>query len=128
MGNTIAPGEAAGGKLRRTRQVRLATEAALRHSRLMHTFTALPCPGSDPGPEGSEQVTAIKRWTREALGLGEDAVVTVSEFACSDPGCPVLQSVIAVFEEGRTRRWTLTRPRMAVTKLMVRQTVLTPGV
>jgi hypothetical protein len=93
----------------------------------MHTFTALPSPESGPEPEGAAAATAIKRWTREALGLGDDVVVTVNDFACSDPGCPVLQSVIAVFEEGRTRRWTLTRPRMAVTRLMVRQTVLSPG-
>ena len=66
---------------------------------------------------------AIKRWTAEFLRLDEDAVVSVVETACVDPGCPLVETVIAVFDSAGTRRWKLTRPRAAVTKLMVQQTL-----
>jgi hypothetical protein len=70
-----------------------------------------------------DHASAIKRWTREILRLGEDVVITVHEIACADPGCPLVETVIAVFEEQRTRRWKLTRPRIAVTRAMVAQTL-----
>ncbi|ATC65970.1 hypothetical protein CMV30_03535 [Nibricoccus aquaticus] len=71
---------------------------------------------------------AIKRWTREVLRLGEDDVVTVSEIACVDAGCPLVETVVAVFAaEGETRSWRFTRPRVAVTKMMVMQTLATPA-
>ena len=77
--------------------------------------------GADP-----EHAIAIKRWTREFLKLPDDAVITVNEFACSDPGCPLLETAISVFEESASRTWKLTRPRVAVTKMMVQQTLATP--
>jgi hypothetical protein len=90
-----------------------------------HTFI----PPSDDVPARQRldpaHASAIKRWTRELLGLGEEVVITVQEIACADPGCPLVETVIAVFEETRTRRWKLTRPRVAVTRAMVAQTVAT---
>ena len=92
----------------------------------MHHFTALPSvEGADPS-QSADHVIAIKGWTRAVLKLEEDAVVTVTELACSDPGCPLLETTIAVFENDRTRVWKLTRPRMAVTKGMVLQTLQSP--
>jgi hypothetical protein len=68
----------------------------------------------------------MKRWAREVLKLGEDDVVTVSEIACVDAGCPLVETVIGVFAaEGGTRSWRFTRPRVAVTKMMVTQTLAT---
>jgi hypothetical protein len=64
---------------------------------------------------------AIKQWTRACLQLDDEAVITVSELACADPGCPLVETVIAVFEQGRTRKWKLHRPKAAVTKIMVQQ-------
>ena len=66
---------------------------------------------------------AMKRWTRETLRLGDDDVVNVSEIACLDAGCPLVETVIAVFGSGSTRSWRFTRPRVAVTKMMVQQTL-----
>jgi hypothetical protein len=103
----------------------------------MHHFVAIPPvvrdqpkdAASDPHPHAlPEHTQAIKRWTREILNLNDDSIVTVSEFACSDPGCPLLETVIGVFDEKETRTWKLTRPRVAVTKLMVQQTLTTPPV
>ena len=92
----------------------------------MHHFVALPAIDSISAPTSPELIVAIKRWVREYLKLNEDAVVTVSEFACSDPGCPLLETVIAVFSPGESRMWKLTRPRVAVTKLMIQQTLASP--
>jgi len=73
-----------------------------------------------------EHALAIKRWTRKILRLDEDTVVTVSELACSDPSCSLVETVIAVFDEHTTCKWKLTRPNVAVTKMMVQQTLATP--
>lgn len=60
---------------------------------------------------------AIKQWAREILRLDDDAVITVSELACADPGCPLVETVIAVFDAQGSRRWKLHHARAAVTKL-----------
>jgi hypothetical protein len=70
---------------------------------------------------------AIKQWTRSYLQLDDEAVITVSELACADPGCPLVETVIAVFEEGRTRKWKLHRPKAAVTRTMIQQALAAPG-
>lgn len=52
---------------------------------------------SRPDPES---VARVKAWTREALGLDDDAVLTVNEIACTDPACPGLETVILVMRPG----------------------------
>lgn len=94
----------------------------------MHHFTALPAADAAADPSASDHAAAIKRWTRQLLGLEEDVAITVTEFACADPGCPLLETAITVFEQGRTRCWKFTRPRMAVTRLMVQQTLQSPPI
>lgn len=44
--------------------------------------------------------TNLKARAREALGLGDDTVVLVSEMACTEPGCPPLETVVSVFPDG----------------------------
>ena len=90
----------------------------------MHRF--IPEPGAPEATLNPEQAAAIKRWARAALGLGEETAVTVSETPCRDEGCPLVETVVTVFEERRTRAWAFTRPRAAVTQMMVRQTLATP--
>ena len=70
---------------------------------------------------------AIKQWTRACLQLDDEAVITVSELACADPGCPLVETVIAVFEQGRTRKWKLHRPKAAVTRTMIQQALAAPA-
>ena len=62
---------------------------------------------------------AIKQWTREILRLDADAVVTVMELSCSDPGCPLVETVIAVFDANGSRKWKLHQAQVAVTQLDV---------
>ncbi|GAB1488102.1 hypothetical protein MASR2M8_05450 [Opitutaceae bacterium] len=89
---------------------------------MSHTFI----PNADSPPPDPTHTAAIKQWTSELLQLPLDATVTVSELACRDPGCPLLETVVTVFEPGGTRQWRFTRPRVAVTKLMLQQTFATP--
>jgi hypothetical protein len=83
--------------------------------------SAESAPVPDPG-----HTAAIKRWTHELLQLGDDEVVTVSEIACADAGCPLVETTVTVFSPGRTRAWAFTRPKVALTRLMVQQTLAAP--
>ncbi|WP_265976035.1 hypothetical protein [Brucella intermedia] len=47
----------------------------------------------------SERVAEIKNWTRIALSLDEQVIVSVNELACSQPGCPPRQTVVLVFSD-----------------------------
>ncbi|MCF3649302.1 hypothetical protein [Synoicihabitans lomoniglobus] len=85
----------------------------------MHTL--IPADDARSGIDVSH-TQAIKRWTAEILDLGDDDVVTVMESACVDPGCPLVESTIAVFgADGSTRRWKLTRQRYAIVRFIVEQ-------
>ena len=69
-----------------------------------------------------EHTRAIKQWVADELGLGEEDVVSVMESACIDPGCPLVETTIAVFgADGSTRHWKLTRQRHAVAKFIEKQ-------
>jgi len=38
----------------------------------------------------------VREWVLEAFGLPEDAFVLVTQLACSEPGCPPLETAIAL--------------------------------
>ena len=50
-----------------------------------------PANKPDPG-----KAAGIKQWVVEALSLDDNAVVMVTELRCTEPGCPPLETVIAV--------------------------------
>lgn len=60
-----------------------------------------------PRPGDPRRAATIKGWVREALALDEGATVMVTELRCSEPGCPPLETVIAVLGQGATRRHKL---------------------
>lgn len=45
----------------------------------------------------------IRDWTRERFSLDGDATLLVTEVACSQPGCPPLETVVAFWTEGNRR-------------------------
>lgn len=55
-------------------------------------------------PERAARVRTLKEWTREALNLPEDAVILATELRCTEPGCPPLETVIAVMRVGDDRQ------------------------
>lgn len=44
--------------------------------------------------------SALRQIVREELELGDDDTITVSEMACTKPGCPPQETVITVFPAG----------------------------
>jgi hypothetical protein len=57
---------------------------------------------SQPGYR--EAVANIKTETRKRLSLPEDVAISVSELSCSDPGCPDVETVIALLKAGEKPR------------------------
>lgn len=54
-------------------------------------------PLSRQRPQGfSARVSEIKAWTKTALALDEEAVISVNELACGQPGCPPKQVVVLI--------------------------------
>ncbi|QLH20659.1 hypothetical protein HYQ63_08545 [Streptomyces sp. Rer75] len=62
--------------------------------------------GARPGP--SPQLRELRQTVRRLLGLDDDTAVVVRQLTCTEPGCPPVETVIAVLPlNGRGRRWTL---------------------
>jgi hypothetical protein len=67
----------------------------------------------DPG-----RAALIKRWAIEAFGLDDDAggTVMVTELRCTEPGCPPLETVIALLgDSGPPRQHKIHKPMAEVT-------------
>ena len=47
-----------------------------------------------------EKTSQIKVWIREARGLDDDVVVSVTELACPKNGCPDIETVIGIMRPG----------------------------
>ena len=54
-------------------------------------------------PDHVAALERVKRWTRERFKLAQDATVLVAEVACSLPGCPPLETVVAFWTADDTR-------------------------
>jgi hypothetical protein len=50
-----------------------------------------PRPTHDP-----QQIAAIKQWVGDTFGLDAQTTILVTELHCSEPGCPPLETVIAL--------------------------------
>ncbi len=50
-------------------------------------------PRSDP-----DRIAAIKRWAAEAFALASDTPLMVAELRCTEPGCPPLETVVAILD------------------------------
>ena len=72
-------------------------------------------PGGDPARSGR-----VKVWVRDAFGLPEASTVMVSELTCTEPGCPPIETVVAILEAGATRRFKIHRPLAEVTEADIR--------
>jgi hypothetical protein len=57
--------------------------------------------GSRSDEKRSSAVRNLKNVARALLAATDDDAITVIELACSEPGCPPLETVIAVLRPGR---------------------------
>jgi hypothetical protein len=58
---------------------------------------------SQPKPDAA-RVGQIKEWVARRFELPPDAVVMVAELRCSEPGCPPLETMIAIVDGPGQRR------------------------
>jgi hypothetical protein len=66
----------------------------------------------------THQASRVAALVRTTLSLSDDAAVTVQQLTCREPGCPPVETVIAVLASN-TRRWTLHSPLADVTDELV---------
>ena len=75
----------------------------------------------------SEQVEAIKLWTRQTLALAEDSAVSVSQFGCAKPTCPRNMTIILLMsEEAPTRKISIHKSIVDVCEADVRDACSDP--
>jgi hypothetical protein len=75
-----------------------------------------PRPGRVAG-----RTTEIKAWAAESLGLTDDVAVMVTELRCTEPGCPSLETVVAVLSgNGPSRQYRIHKSIADVTREDVR--------
>ena len=59
----------------------------------------------------------VKEWVTECLSLTEADLVSVAELACHEPGCPPVETVVAVHaSDGQRRQWHVHKPLSEVEK------------
>jgi hypothetical protein len=46
----------------------------------------------------SQKIAAIKEWAAEVFRLPADSTVMIAELRCTEPGCPPLETVIAILD------------------------------
>jgi hypothetical protein len=64
---------------------------------------------SSHDPTRARRAAEIAELVRVTLGLPDDVAVTVQQLSCAEPGCPPVETVIAVLARP-PRRWTIHRP------------------
>jgi len=66
-------------------------------------------------PEHLAALDRVRDWTRVRFKLPEEAAILVSEVACSLPGCPPLETVVAFWTGNDTRHhFKLFKPAVEV--------------
>ena len=64
-----------------------------------------------PTPSTLAALEGIQGWTRARFKLACDAAVLVSEVACTVPGCPPLETVVAFWtEDDKRHQFKLYKP------------------
>ncbi|MFN3323265.1 MAG: hypothetical protein ACK5AZ_07205 [Bryobacteraceae bacterium] len=56
---------------------------------------------------GASKISEIKRWVEEEFVLGEEFTVMVTELRCTEPGCPPLETVVAILGGPEPRQYKL---------------------
>jgi nitrate reductase delta subunit len=56
---------------------------------------------------GAAATGQIRRWVEEHFGADEQATVLVTEFVCHEPGCPPIETVIALLGGKASRTWKI---------------------
>lgn len=71
--------------------------------------------GLPPISQPTNHAATVKAWAREALRTDDDTTILVSELACTEPGCPPVETVVAVFA-ATTTKVTIHKPLGEITQ------------
>lgn len=63
----------------------------------------------------SVDTTELKDTVRRLFDLSEDTTVMLSELRCSEPGCPPVETVIAILSAEEKRQFKVHKPLREVT-------------
>jgi hypothetical protein len=64
-----------------------------------------------------KRVAEVKEWVAEVFRLGADVSVLVTELRCTEPGCPPLETVVAILNwPGQPRQYKIHKPLTEVTR------------
>jgi hypothetical protein len=56
----------------------------------------------------TDQADRIKAWARGVLHLNDETIVMITELECREPGCPPIETVIAVLKgPGNTQQYKM---------------------
>lgn len=59
----------------------------------------------------------VRAWVRDRFAVPDDATVMVTELACPEPGCPPIETVVAVMRgPGRRAQAKVPRPVAEITR------------
>jgi hypothetical protein len=68
----------------------------------------------------------VKAWVADALHLGNDTTLMVTEMRCTTPDCPPVKTVIALMETAQpTRQYKIHKPLAHITHEDIAQLVTT---
>ena len=68
------------------------------------------------------QLQQLKSWVYEALSLDESVPVSISQLTCTEPGCPPLETVIAVMTQP-PKTYKIHQPAVEITQTNIVQTL-----
>ncbi len=77
----------------------------------------------------SDRATArrqLKELASRILTVDDDEVLMITELACVEPGCPPIETVIAVLGPARTRQLKVHKPLVDITESDLRSALVTP--
>ncbi len=78
------------------------------------------------GKGGADVARQIKSWVREAFDPEGQATILVSELTCSEPGCPPIETVIAIMHgPGASEKYKIHRPSAEITRADITALVTT---
>lgn len=72
------------------------------------------------------RIREIKTWVVEVFGLDEGTTVMVTELRCTEPGCPPLETVIALLNQS-TRQFKIHKSADEVTRSDIERIVTEAG-
>jgi hypothetical protein len=73
---------------------------------------------SSHDPTRARRAAEIAELVRVTLRLPDDVAVTVQQLSCAEPGCPPVETVVAVLATP-PRRWTIHRPLAEIDDALV---------